>query len=103
MEASPLLLMDMNWQKISAIVSVLAVLVGAICWFSTNVVFASDFNQYQTLQQERWLQYDSDMLWRKYPELRSIPDKSPFEQKQLQDIERDMLDIQDKIKAIRSK
>jgi len=92
-----------NWTKLGAILAVLIPLMTGAFWTAQNLVLAEDFSQYQQEQDLRWLRYDSDKLWREYKELKHITSPTEVEKSRLEDIIRQMRDVDSKIESLREK
>ena len=91
----------MNWQKVVSIATLISMILGGAWWTFNNVVFASDFRQYKTLQQVRWLQYDKRSAWQEYLGLRQLKHRTDSENKRLLELEQAIKDIDSEIKALR--
>jgi len=91
----------MNYAKISTIVTLVSSIVIGTYWFASNVVMASDFQQYQTEQQVRWLQYDRRAAWQEYISLRQLANRTPNENKRMLELEGSIKDLERNIQSLR--
>jgi len=92
----------MIWTRFHSIVVAALFFVGLGFWAANNIVFASDYNRYQTQQEIRWMQYDERMLYQEYRDMVRLSSKTDAERRRLADIEHEMSILRDRIKAARS-